>query len=71
MQIGDSKEWHAGVVIGVDNEKRTEDALYEVGTQFDVDMEAATKDGYVPMQCGATKEIIKEMSPNMPLTSTI
>ena len=49
MQIGDSKEWHAGVVTGVDNEKRTEDALYEVGTQFDVDMEAATKDGYVPM----------------------
>ena len=33
MQIGDSKEWHAGVVTGVDNEKRTEDALYEVGTQ--------------------------------------
>ena len=49
MQIGDSKEWHAGVVTGVDNEKRTEDALHEVGTQFDVDMEAATKDGYMPM----------------------
>ena len=69
VQLGDyywckwqGKEWYVGRVIGINMDKRMVDVVYEDRSkQYGIDMESATKDRDISMECGTIRNLIKEM----------